>query len=446
MYSVIQAAWRFLTGAPLQAGVRTKRGKARFWGAVIAMSISMIPLVLVQQVTEGMIIGISRRFIETGSYHLQGIARSVPDTEKLEHAADTIRGFDGVQSVVTERQGFGLLYSDKGRSGVTIRAVPQAFWDNDPAVRSLINVTQGSFTVFDKRDIVIGVETARRLNASIGDELRLLTVRSAGEKSMLSRISKFRVRGIISTGYRALDQQWVFISHERGLRVIPAEMARDIIGIKIDNPLLLPNPLFQRGIQGILSRKEQIHAENIAVSALSVLDSNWLVYDWYSLEEGRYLSFLTSRNLLSFIMFVIVFVAVIHVSSVLVLLVIEKEEDIAILRSLGTSRKKIAAIFIICGFIIASIGTLIGAAAGVLLALNINAILSGIESIVSIFASRAVHLLNAEFYLETIPVEILPIPLAASIFFVILLSVCTAVFPAMRAGKVLPEKILRKQG
>ena len=259
-------------------------------------------------------------------------------------------------------------------------------------------------------------------------------------------MSRFTVAGVVSSGYRDLDRLWVFVPLSRAQRIIPDETATDLVGVKVDYPRALPNPLFNRGLTG-LGRREQREEMLAAVEeVVSIFDAGWLVYDWYSAERGRYVSFLTSRNLLTVVMAMVVIVAVVNISSALVLLVVEKEQEIAILRATGVSSRDVAFTFVAAGFFIGVMGALIGAMAGLLVAININQILRGIETVLSGVTGQAVDVFNPEFYLSTIPVEVQFLPAAGAVFLVLVLSLTAAIIPARRAARIPPDRILRHGG
>lgn len=435
--ALIMLAFRFLGGGMRRAG----RGRSRFITAIIAIALSVVPLVVVQHVADGMIAGIVGRFMETGSYHIQAIARETPQ----ESPASAISSIPGVVSARRERQGFGLLYSESGRSGVTIRAVTNDYWARDDQVRDYLEVASGEFDLTGENSIVIGTHIADQLHIAPGDEIRLLTVRPLGEGRMLPRVSRFTVTGIVTSGYRDLDRLWVFIPLDRGLRVIPDEGARDIIGIKVADPRSLPNPLFRRGVAGVLDRSERAGGTGILRQISRVVGEGWFVLDWYTLEEGRYISFLTSRNLLSLVMAMIVIVAAVNVSSALVLLVIEKEQEIAILRATGISASGVRRAFVLAGLIVGVAGAGAGTAVGLLMARHINGILRFLEIVASVLSRRNVDLFNSDFYLEQIPVTISYLPVVGAVLFTLIVSLVAGIMPARKASDVRPDQVLRHQ-
>jgi lipoprotein-releasing system permease protein len=454
---LILLAVRFLGGNPRAGG--TRRGRSRLITAVLGVALSIVPLIVVQQIADGMISGIVSRFIEVGSYHLQVIPRGDAEPDAIRAVASGVSEIEGVTLALPERQGFGLIYSGTGRSGVTIRAVPAAFWENDPGVREYLEVTAGDFDLSDPESVVLGAHIASRLAVQPGDEVRVLTVRPLGEGRMLPRVSRFTVTGVVSSGYRDLDRLWVFVPYERGIRIIPDESARDLVGIKVEEPFALPNPLFNRGISAIPGagsrngsngvepgRSSRERSRDVVTALSGVVPADWFVANWYALEQGRYVSFLTSRNLLSVVMAMIVVVAAINVSSALVLLVVEKEQEIAILRATGVAARSIAGAFVLAGLLIGVAGSIIGAAVGLLLANNINELLRGIEWTASAIAGRSVTLLSSDFYLEEIPVTLRFLPVFASILFTLAVALAAGFLPARRATRILPERTLRHNG
>ena len=412
-------------------------------GAIIGVGLSLVPLVVVQQISEGMIAGITERFVELGTYHLQAVSRYPLSSEEIDREVERLAILPGVVSAAAERQGFALLYSDAGRSGVTVRAVDAPFWRDDAALHRLVTVTHGEFDLSAEEQIVIGVAVAESLQVGPGDTVRMLTVRSLGSGRYLPRISRFVVSGVISTGYRDLDRLWTFVELDRGRTVLSDESSRDIIGIKIDDPFALPSPLFNRGIRRIQNREAMDRALQVEEDAARVLSPEWFISDWYNLERSRYISFQTTRNLLVFIMIMILVVAAINISSSLIMLVLEKETEIAILRAAGTPRGVIVGAFIWSGLTVGLAGTALGSAVGIFLSVYINEILRLVESILRFFGGRG-ELFSADFYLESIPVTVDLLPLALSAGIALTVSLLSSLIPALRAAGIRPERILRR--
>jgi len=443
MRASLLLAFRFLFGRGTE-----KRGRIR--SAVIGIGISLVPLVVVLEVADGMIQGITSRFIEAGTYHLQAYSTGSASLDQLDSAATRLEAVGGVEVAIPERRGMGLIYSDDGRSAATIRAVPERLWSDDAGFRNFVDVKAGSFDLTSPQSIVLGSHIASQLKVGPGDKVKLLTVRSLSGASFLPRVSTFTVVGVASTGYQELDRLWVFIPLARGMRILPPESSRQLIGIKVKRPFELTNPLF--------SSSDPEATYNLVGEIYDVLGAGWKVFTWYDLERSRYMSFRTTKSLLVFIMVLIVAVAAVNISSTLVMLILEKQSEIAILKSVGASPAGISRTFLTCGFLAGSFGTFVGLAVGLAVAVNINEILMFTENVLNaLFAALSflgapfgasalppVNIFNADFYLARIPIRIRLPELTLAGMLSVALSTLAAYLPAHKAGLTRPLDVMRR--
>ncbi len=428
----------------IQLGTRFMAGKGRqniskhIIGAILGIAISLIPLVVVLEVTGGMISGITRRYLEIGTYHLQirNYVSSLSGQE--EEAVKIISKIQGVKTVFPVVQGVGLAYSPEGRTGVSIKALPEDYWEQDKDIHQFLSIVSGSFDLSTADSAMLSRGTAEKLKVKAGDRIKILTAKKLGSRKTLLKPSYFTVKGIFSTGYYELDSLSVYISRDRGLKLFSDPMSH-YIGVKIVNP--------------------DTNIEQMAGKIRRVLKHNWFVFTWYDLEKPMYESFKTTQSLLLFIMLLIVLVAAVNISSALIMMVMEKETDVAILKSTGVSGKIITSAYLYSGFAIGFIGTFTGIAAGLLLAVNINELIHGIENLLNIlsgllqflltpFSSVSfgkIVLIDSTYYLDHIPVKIN----FTDIFIIgsasILLSTIAALIPAVRAGRIKPMEVIRRQ-
>jgi lipoprotein-releasing system permease protein len=158
-------------------------------------------------------------------------------------------------------------------------------------------------------------------------------------------------------------------------------------------------------------------------------------------------------------MALIVAVATINISSTLIMVVIERTEEIGILKAMGTRPNEITRSFVFAGLLIGMAGVVLGLGLGLAVAVNINALLAGVESlvnqlvfgfrrlispIVTLPGSARVQVFNAEFYLEEIPIRIKVVELFSVAAASLLLSSVAAFFPARAAARIRPLEVLRK--
>jgi lipoprotein-releasing system permease protein len=445
---------------PLYLGLRNLLGRRRrlsphLLGSILGIALSLVPLIVVMEVADGMIEGITRRYLEVGTYHAQ-VLLPMADASALQAEAEALRSQPGVRYALVEQQGLGLAAGPKGRSAVTIRAVPADLYAQDEGFRRYFRMEAGAFDLASAGSLLLGRELAGRLGVGVGDRLRLLTLRGSDRGSAIAApkalgslqasgrglplVSNFTVRGIFSTGYQELDKLWVYVPLTAAGRLLGESGGERFIGLKLDDPF--------RGLERRLSRLR--------------LPEEAQVYSWYQLEKASYKSFQTTRALLLFIMALIVAVAAVNVSSSRVRVVLEKTQEIAMLKAMGAGPWEIGLAFTVTAAATGLAGTALGLALGALVAVNINALLAELERILNLAGRAAffllspflpllhlppppaVRLFNAEFYLEKIPVTLSFRELAAVAAATMLLAILAAWLPARRASAIRPLEVLRR--
>jgi lipoprotein-releasing system permease protein len=394
----------------------------------------------VLQVADGMIEGITRRYLEVGTYHAQVLLPDSSPPGELEALVETLREAPGVIQVVPEYQGIGLLYTPTERTVVTVRAVPPTLYRDDEGFRRYFEVTEGSFDLDDPTAVLVGREVAERLHVEIGKPVKLLTLAAASTGRRVPRVTTLSVRGVFNTGYQELDKLWIYVPYGTGSRLLTPSSGRRFIGLKVTDP-------FQ-------------HMDRQIRRIDAVLPPEARLYSWYSLERANYQSFQTTKTLLVFIMALIVVVATVNISSALVMVVIEKNQEIAILKSMGTHPREVRLSFLVTGLVTGLFGAAGGVSAGLLISLNINGVIRGIEWALN-FVYHAVRLLlqplfgfeqpaaavtffDARFYLEEIPIHVRFGELFLVAAATLALSALAAYLPARAAARVKPLDVLRK--
>lgn len=412
--------------------------------AIVCVGLSLIPLVVVHSVSEGMIAGMTERIIGLGSGHLQTyLRRSSDEVENLSNFydfADSLAKVKGVTEVYPQVDCDGLAAGKSYRTGTKIRAVPSdIFAKNEDFVR-LFDVEAGDPLLLGKgkRNAVIGAKLAELLNLKNGDTFRLITTKTGANGMIIPNAGVFKVCGIVSSGYQELDALWCFIPLESGFTYIPNKSANYSVLIKTQDPF-------------------SAELENIRQNCNSIARGCGVTFDWKQLNESQFENFSSTKVLLLFVMALIVAVSAVNISSALVMLVMERKKEIAILKCIGGTKKGISFSFILTGIFCAFAGSLIGFPVGIILSLNANGLIHIIEVIVNFFAKlffvmgggnleafSAVKLLDPAFYLTEISVSIPWGQLFIMWVLVMLLSLVASLVPAINAGKKEPLDIFRK--
>jgi lipoprotein-releasing system permease protein len=436
--SIFLLAGRFLFGKRGTGGNSTAKRSLR--GAILGIACSLIPLVVVMELADGMIEGIMRRFIELGSYHAQAIPQERASVGQLLAAAKRAKALPGVFDAYAEMRGVGIAISGSKRTGAEIRAVEPRLFTENPAYKELISLRSGALSLSKKNSALLGAALAKKLGLQTGDRVNILTTRVSSSGNLIPRLTPFIVEGIISSGYQELDALWFFIPLAEGYRILPFENSLAFVGV---NASKIVSP-------SIFNSDPKTYAD-----IGSNLDAGWLDFrPWYRILESQYQSLLLTKRLLYLITALIVIVACVNVYQAVVMLVIERRQEIAILKGIGASAGGITLAFTLSGAFIGFVAMAIGLAAGIFFAVNVNASISIAESAMNHVRAadsfvrglpfEPLRLLDPEYYLEKIPIRLNIAELLVAAYATIILSAFAAYIPARGAGKTSPLEVMRK--
>lgn len=391
-------------------------------GASLGIALSLIPLITVDHVVDAMIESIVARYRETSTFHFQIHYWGEGERDEWRRAVEETLTIDTVSDAWIERQGFGLARAGGSREGLTLRSLPSDLAERDRAFASFIEFDSGLWDLSTLDSILLGRESSRKLGADVGDEVRVLTVRRVFGGSYVPRVSRFIVRGVFSSGYQDLDRTWAFIPLETGWSILSSENSLTFIGGKFQS---------SNGDLDIMPPS---------------LPGKWNVYNWRELNDYLLSNLETTRRILLLIMTLIVLVAVFNVTSSLMMLALERQREIGILKCAGCSPSKTTGIFIFAGAIASALGILVGIGCGLLVARFINEIIAGIEGLLGVFTTGVteLELLTEGYYLQHIPIQIRWESTVLIGFVTFLLSLGASAMPAFRAAKLKPLDVLRK--
>ena len=314
--------------------------------------------------------------------------------------------------------GEGMLSASQGVSGTLIRGVLPAdeVHVSDIGAKMvagrLANLHPGGF------GIVLGKDLALRLGAWVGDKVTLVTPQATVTPAgILPRLKRFTVVGIFEVG---------MYEYDNGLALLDIEDAGKLFRLG-------------DGVSGIrLKLDDLLRAPAIARNISHDLPTGYVVNDWTQQHVNFFRAVQMEKTVMFVILLLIVAVAAFNIVSTLVMMVRDKEADIAVLRTLGATPRSIMTIFIVQGSVIGTVGTLLGGVAGVLLALNVETIVPMIEHLFHVeFLSASVY------YISELPSD-LEWPDVFRICGVsLILSLVATLYPAWRAARTQPAEALR---
>ena len=315
-------------------------------------------------------------------------------------------------------QGESMLSQGKRVSGALIRGVLPGMEGGVSDVVSHIN--GGDLTLLEdgEYNIILGSELAIVLGVGIGDSVTVVSPQvTIGPTGILPRLRRFTVVGIFEVG---------MFEYDRGVALIHIKDAARLFSLD-DN------------VTGLRLKLDDIYdAPRLARQLSAQLPGGYRVEDWTRQHANFFRAVKTEKRVMFIILTLIVAVAAFNIVSTLIMVVTDKRSDIAILRTLGASPGSIMRIFVIQGVIIGVLGTALGVAGGLGLALNVETIVPAIENFFN------VDFLAADvYYISEVPSELhwQDVWLMASVSMG--LSLLATLYPAWRAARTQPAEALR---
>lgn len=314
--------------------------------------------------------------------------------------------------------GQGMLRAGDALTGAELRGVDPALETTVSAIAqhmqagSLASLHPGGY------GIVLGVELAQALHVGIGDAVDLMIPMAAVTPAgILPRFRRFTVTGIFKVDNYQYDRGMA-ITDIKDLATL-YRMGDAVTGVR-------------------LKVKDVERAPQVARALAATLPGLYYVSDWTQTNATFFQAVGTEKTVMFIILSFIVLVAVFNIVSTLVMVVQDKQSDIAILRTLGATPRSIIAIFMVQGSIIGFVGTALGVFLGVLLALNV-------ETLVPILEVLTHHqFLNPQiYYISQLPSKLETGDVVRVTILALVLGFFSTLYPAWRASKVQPAEALR---
>ena len=312
----------------------------------------------------------------------------------------------------------GMLIYGKKVNGTLIRGILPAM---EPTVSNVAEkMDQGQLTDLKPGafEVILGRDLARILRVDVGDKVTMVTpsanVTPAG---VAPRLKRFKVVGIFYVGMYEYDSTLAIIHLDDARRLF--RMQDTVTGVRARLKDLFAAPQVRYELQQ------------------SELGTYW-VRDWSSYHANWFRAVKIEKRMIFLLLLLIIAVAAFNIVSTLVMLVTDKESDIAILRTLGATPKSIMGIFMVQGTLIGVIGTILGIIGGISLSLNLDTVVPFIENL---FGFRVLD--PGIYYISELPSDLHwdDVWLISGVSF--LFGLVSTLYPAWRASRTQPAEALR---
>lgn len=349
-----------------------------------------------------------------GHIFVAGIDKPMTDYAEI---TDVLNRIPGVKLAFPMVEGQALASSPANAGGVLVRGVRGKDIERIPSIAN--NIRAGSLDDFDNRGgVAIGRRLAENLFIRPGDSITLTAPRGAQTPfGTTPRIKSYPVIAVYEVGMSEFDSAFVYM------------------------PLIEAQAYFNRDgdvnvVEVFLDNADRIDPAKAAIDAN--IERPILVTDWRMRNRTFFGVLEVERNVMFLILTLIVLVAAMNIISGLIMLVKDKSNDIAILRTMGATKGAIMRVFLITGAAIGVAGTLAGFLLGLLISLNVESIRSFISRMTN------TNLFPAEFYfLSRLPSVVDPREVAVVVTMALVLSLLATLYPAWRAAKLDPVEALR---
>ena len=317
-------------------------------------------------------------------------------------------------------QGQAMLVRGKQVSGALIRGVLPT---EEPRVSDLgDHMLVGALGDLRPGEygMILGVGLAALLGVEVEDKVVVITPQATVTPAgILPKLRRFKVVGLFEVGMSEYDRNIAIINIEDASRLFQLGDQVNGLRLKLGNIFLAPQ------------------VNNNLTQDLGV---DYWISDWTRQHANYFRAVKTEKTMMLIILMLIVGVAAFNIVSTLIMLVTDKQADIAILRTLGVTPGKVMAIFVVQGTVIGLFGTLLGVVGGVSLALNVETIVPAIENLLGTkFLSPDVYYISdlpSDLHIE----DVNRVALAA-----FTLTLIATLYPAWRAARTQPAEALRDE-
>src|SRR2546425_1318939 len=378
--------------------------------STIGVAVGVMALIIALALMTGLQGEVRDRILGSTAHIYVWKARGITDyrseVEKLKKVEDVVGAAPGVISRA-------LAIGDKSEAFITIKGVDPML---EPTVTDIQRaMVSGRLDALghegedEQPGIILGKLLAEQLGASVGETITLLTpTGTLSPMGMMPRSRRARVVGIYSLGLYEFDSAYGLVSLPFGERLKGTQMV-DMIQLRVRNIYAAPR---------------------IAERIPAKLGTEYVAQDWADLNRQLFSALWLEKMAISIAIGLIVMVAALNIVASLILLVMEKSRDIAILKTMGTSSARVMQIFMLQGLIIGVVGTTVGGVGGLALCWVLD-------------HYKLIRIPMDVYQIAHVPFVVLPLDFVVVIVSAIAISFLATIYPSRQASRLDPVEALR---
>lgn len=387
--------------------------------SVAGVALGVMALIIVLAVMTGFEEDLKEKILGTNAHIVvlsgTGAVQDYPQLIKK------VEGMNGVVAATPFIYNQVMLSTGKNVSGVVLRGIDVA---TDAKVTNLHkSMVEGDLKSLEAEvgktpGVVIGKELAKNLGLFLGDTVDVISpMGNITPLGMMPKLNRFRITGIFNTGMFEYDSTLAYVSLKEAQQFLGLG---DVV----------------TGIQ--LKVRDVYKTGQLALQIDQELGPPYHARDWMQMNKNILFALKTEKSVMFIILTLIVLVAAFGIASTLFMVVMEKTRDIAILKSMGATSRSIMRIFVFEGLIIGVLGTIIGVLGGLLVALNLEPIVSVIQKLTGF------ELFSKDiYYLDHFPSQVVASDVVLISVTAVLISFAATLYPSWAASRMAPAEALR---
>jgi lipoprotein-releasing system permease protein len=327
--------------------------------------------------------------------------------------ADKLRALPHVIGAAPAIQGQGLISTSTDTEPVQVKGIDPAL---EPQVTNIKSAVQsGSFAALaapaggQPDGILLGKDLAAKLGVSVGDSVSILTPQGTlSPMGLIPRTRRLRVVGTFSLGLFELDSTYAFVSLDVAKRLFDRTQV-DFIQLRVD---------------------DIYRARAVAQSVTARLGSQYLTEDWQGMNQSLFKALWLEKIAVSLAIGLIVMVAALNIIGTLILLVMDKNRDIAILKTMGASARSVTFVFMMQGLMIGLVGTGAGGLGGFVLSYVLDRF-------------KLISIPGDVYEVSHLPFTVVPLDFTLVVAAAVLICFVATIYPSRQAAKLDPAAALR---
>ncbi len=381
--------------------------------SVAGITVGVIALIVVLAVYSGFTDGLRDQILGVNSHIIvQQYGGSITSYQKQRDQILTVKDVTGATPYLYAQT---LLSSPYGGNGVVLRGIDPITAENVVGLSK--QMISGTIHALDQKadtrlpTIILGKALAADLRVGIGDKVRLIS--PSGPLTPMGVIPKIKtciISGIFETGMYEYDATLAYMSL-----------------LNVQN--FLGEGDIAHGIEVTVKESELDRANEVGANIVKLLGPGFLSKDWMSMNRNLFAAFKLEKIGMFICMTLIILVAALNIISALIMVVMEKSRDIAILKSMGSTSASIMRIFFMQGMVIAITGTILGVTGGL-----------GLCELLSRY--KFIELPSNVYPMTTLPIKVLPLDVTIVAVSSIVITLLATLYPSWKASQVHPAEVL----